>query len=359
MFPTLSFISYTFNELIIFAKPLLFSHQMKKYYSLLILALALFNLASCNKKLEVNADWKDVTVVYGLLDQTDSVHYVKVTKAFLGPGNALQFAQVYDSSNYGRLQVSMEEYHGSVLLRTITLDTTSILNKDTGIFYSPYQRVYSTTARIASDLTYHLIIKNPVTQKIVEGYSTLISDFDIEKPTMFTRATFQAGKSSEVKWASAKSGKRYQVNIRIRYAETASGVPNSTVIKSLDWLALSNIKSMTDKGGQNMDYFINGDAFFIFMGSQLKNDSVNGQVVTRALRDCDYIFTVGSEDLSTYMDVTEPSLTIIQERPPFTDIVNGIGLFSARVVKSVDTLRFSVFTLDEIKTNQYTKNLGF
>ena len=85
MFPTLSFISYTFNELIIFAKPLLFSHQMKKYYSLLILALALFNLASCNKKLEVNADWKDVTVVYGLLDQTDSVHYVKVTKAFLWP----------------------------------------------------------------------------------------------------------------------------------------------------------------------------------------------------------------------------------------------------------------------------------
>ena len=77
------------------------------------------------------------------------------------------------------------------------------------------------------------------------------------------------------------------------------------------------------------------------------------------LRTCDFMFTVGSEDLSTYMDVTEPSMTIIQERPPFTDIVNGIGLFSARTVKSVDSLLFSTFTLDEIKTNQYTKKLGF
>ena len=108
-----------------------------------------------------------------------------------------------------------------------------------------------------------------------------------------------------------------------------------------------------------MDYYISGDAFFMFMGNQLKNDSVNGRAVSRALRDCDYIFTVGSEDLSTYMDVTEPSMTIIQEKPAFTNIINGIGLFTARVVQSRDTLRFSDQTVAEIKTNQYTRYLGF
>ena len=301
---------------------------MKKYCSLLILALALLSLSSCKKSLNVNADWKDVTVVYGLLDQNEPVHYVKITKAFLGPGDALQFAQIADSSNYDTLQVSMEEYNSSILLRTIALRDTMITNKDSGVFYFPTQRVYYTTAKLSAGLTYHLIIKvikNGVAQKEVEGYADLIG----------------------------------QMDIRIRYAETQVDVPNSTVIKSLDWLALTDIKSISSKGGQTMDYFINGDGFYTFMGSQLKSDTVNGHVVTRALRSCDFIFTVGSEDLSTYMDVTSPSMTIIQERPAFTDITNGIGLFSARTVQAVDSLDFSVNTLAEIKTNVHTKNLGF
>ena len=333
---------------------------MKNFCYLLLFALTLTSLSSCNKKLEVNAEWKDVTIVYGLLDQFDTIHYVKITKAFLGPGNALDFARIYDSSNYSMpLQVSMEEYSGSLLLRTIQLDTTSINNKDTGIFYSPYQKLFYTKAKLTPEFRYHLIIKNTLTQKVIEGNATLIGELDIEKPTIYTRVSFQAGRSTEVKWTSAKAGKRYQVAIQIRYAETFVDDPTSTVIKSLDWLALSNVRSLSEKGGQVMDYYISGDAFFMFMGNQLKTDSVNGRAVSRALRDCDYIFTVGSEDLSTYMDVTEPSMTIIQEKPAFTNIINGIGLFTARVIQSRDTLRFSDQTIAEMKTNQFTKNLGF
>lgn len=329
---------------------------MKKLTSLLVLAISVLLTVSCTQKLDVNAEWKDITVVYGLLDQTDSTHYVKVTKAFLGPGDALQFAKIEDSSEYKQpLEVYIEEYNGSNLLRTLAMHDTLITDKDTGTFYCPNQHIFVTYAKLLSNLKYHLVIKNPATQKVVEGNAITIGELDIEKPTIFTRATFQAGKTSEVKWISAKTGKRYQVNIRIRYAEATIGVPNSTVIKSLDWLALSDIRSLTDKGGQTMDHFISGDAFFQFMGAHIPVDPN----VTRALRDCDYIFTVGSDDLSTYMDVTEPSMTIIQEKPAFTNIVNGIGLFASRVVKSVDTLRFSDYTINEIKTNPYTKNLGF
>ena len=356
MFPTLTFNSIPIKRIIIFAKRSLCCRSMKNYCFLLVFSIAMFSLSSCKKTLDVNAAWKDITVVYGLLDQTETVHYVKITKAFLGPGNALQFAQIPDSSNYSQpLLVTMDEYNGSEFLRTIILHDTLITNKDSGVFYFPVQKVYCTTAKLTSQLTYHLSVKNTVTGKLVEGNTSLIGELDVEIPMSVARASFQAGKSTEVKWISAKSGKRYQVNIRIRYAEATIGVPNSTVIKTLDWLALSDIRSFSDKGGQTMDHFISGDAFFVFMGSHI---SVN-PIVTRALRDCDFIFTVGSEDLSTYMDVTEPSMTIIQERPAFSDIINGIGLFTARNVQSIDSLLFSDFTLREIKTNQHTKDLGF
>jgi hypothetical protein len=329
---------------------------MKRFFLPALFATVILSISSCNKTLNVNADWKDVTIVYGLLDQTEPIHYVKITKAFLGPGNALQFAQIPDSSNYSQyLNVTLNEYNGSTFLRTITLHDTLITNKDSGIFYFPVQKIYCTNAKLNAGLTYNLEIKDTVTRKTVEGSTTLISDFDIAKPISVAKASFDSGKNTEVIWTSAVGGKRYQVTVRIRYFETIGGNPNSTVLKSLDWIPLSDITSLNDKGGETMDYDIPGEGFYLFMGTHIKADSS----ITRALRDCDFIFTVGSEDLNTYIEVNEPSMTIIQEKPTFTDIINGIGLFTSRVNKGVDSLYFSDNTKTEIKTNQYTKDLGF
>ena len=41
-------------------------------------------------------------------------------------------------------------------------------------------------------------------------------------------------------------------------------------------------------------------------------------------------YSVGSEDLYTYMSVNEPFEGIVQERPVFSNINNGVGLFSSR-----------------------------
>ena len=40
--------------------------------------------------------------------------------------------------------------------------------------------------------------------------------------------------------------------------------------------------------------------------------------------------TVGTTDLETYIDVNKPITGIVQERPHFSNINNGIGLFSSR-----------------------------
>ena len=83
---------------------------MTKYkYIILILALS-FVFSSCETDFDTIAEWKDITVVYGLLDQKNSVQYIKINKAFLGDGNALVYAQEPDSSNYGfPLTVLVEE----------------------------------------------------------------------------------------------------------------------------------------------------------------------------------------------------------------------------------------------------------
>ena len=127
-------------------------------------------LVSCKKSLDVNADWKDVTVVYGILNQSDTIHYIKITKAFLGPGDALEYAKNPDSSNYPDiLKVSLNEYTNGNPGRKIMLRDTLITNKDSGIFYFPVQKLFYSKEKLSELKDYKLTIIDTVTSKTIEA----------------------------------------------------------------------------------------------------------------------------------------------------------------------------------------------
>ncbi|MCK4361265.1 MAG: hypothetical protein KAV70_05930, partial [Bacteroidales bacterium] len=103
---------------------------MKKINLLLVILFTGLLFSACETDVDIIADYEDVTVVYGLLNQ-DSITYLKINKAFLGEGNALIMAKVEDSSNYtGMLDVKIEEWASGNLLNTFQLDTVTIDNKE-------------------------------------------------------------------------------------------------------------------------------------------------------------------------------------------------------------------------------------
>jgi hypothetical protein len=315
---------------------------------------------SCDSKLDVNAEWKDITVVYGLLNQNDSLHYFKITKAFLGEGNALSFAQIPDSSYYhDSLEVRMEEYIDSQLQpKEFRFETTTEIPKDSGMFFYPYNLLFKTTGALNENAQYKLIIKNRTTGKLITSQTTLIHHFDISKPQMYDQASFLPGFNSKVQWTSAVGGKRYQLVIRFHYLETLISDTSQHSDKYVDWIAFKNLKSPDIAGGRTMDYPIPGDVFYIVVGSQVSESDL----YNRLPRDVEYIFSVIGEDMNTYLEVTEPSTGIIQERPAFSNITNGIGLFSSTYDNRRDNplvLRLSDKTLAELKENPHTINRGF
>ncbi|MDD4602226.1 MAG: hypothetical protein PHF97_00265 [Bacteroidales bacterium] len=319
-------------------------------------------LFSCNKTLNVNANWKDITVVYGILDQGEDTTFIKITKAFLGDGDALVFSKIPDSSNYpNKLEVRLDEYEGTVFQKSYPCDTVTIHNKKAGdsIFYYPDQLMYFTTAKLNDAKNYKLYIRNKETGKEItsttdlKGINTpLVKKFSIEKPMV--SASFPIGKNFEVKWYPAENGKRYQLVIRFLYYEALKLHPQDLKLHYIDWLVFNNIKS-TDGQTLPFDLYYPGDAFYSIVGSQIP---VNSDVTRSAYRAI-FIFTVAGADLNTYMDVHEPSLSLVQEKPTFSNIVNGIGLFSARYKNSTDSLLISPVTQNELKVNSHTKDLGF
>ena len=80
---------------------------------------------------------------------------------------------------------------------------------------------------------------------------------------------------------------------------------------------------------QDPKVIIEGESFFNFLSMELTKDDSK----VRYFNGIDLVMTVGSEELDTYIKLNKPITGIVQERPQFTNINNGIGLFSSRFTK--------------------------
>ncbi len=333
-----------------------------RYFRIILIVLVFIpGLYSCNDKLQVNANWKDITVVYGLLSQNDDTAYLKITKAFLGNGNALQFAKVPDSSTYpGNLSVKVEAWSGNNLINTYTFDTISIHNKDSGIFYFPTQMVYfCKTGHLDQNNTYRLIITHTKTGAVDSAYTTLVHSFNVDTPDPYIKQIdYTPGTYSDVKFYQAFGGKRYQLVVRFHYLETTT---SGSKMKSFDWVVFNDyeVDNPYDETSPEIEQDFSSDLFFSAVKTNVKPLKDDPTVLSRAQRGVDYIFTVASDALNTYMNATQPSSSIVQERPSFSNITNGIGLFSSRYINEIDSIQLGQGAINEFTTDTAFINRGF
>lgn len=307
---------------------MIFLSMFQKSFFAITLLFSLL-LSSCSTDVDNFAEYKDITIVYGMLEAGADTTFVKITKAFLGPGNALLIARIPDSSNYpGKLEVKLQGKVGSNNLAPITLDTITIHNKLAGdsVFYFPSQKVYYTRTALNPNATYTLTIERPGGQ--VKSTTNMVNNFAILQPT--NRINFAATAPSLIKWTSAVNGKRYEAKMVFHYEELLPGNPD-TLKKTLVW-NLGMRRSETLAGGENMEISYLGEEFYNRLGGQLSNQ-LN---VRRFAGPVDVIIACAGDELSTYIDVNSPNNSVVQERPQFTNIENGTGIFSSRrtVVRS-------------------------
>jgi len=332
---------------------------MKKIAIFLLLISTLF--IACETDFEVNADWKEVMVVYGLLDQSQPQQYIKINKAFLGEGDALQMASVSGSVNYNPLDLEVKiykaenvynsfdtlfsylEFYGELYkLKDSIILRDTILEKEDGLFATDKNIIYTTPSNFfltnnANEKEYILSIVNKKSGKQVWAKSNLIhelillnfsSNMGLYKEPLPDPPIKPLEKSQhKVKWSHSTNGKIYQIIARIFYEEKFHNTTN-TIIDSIDWIQ----PLIVYDGGDEMHYTFEGEAFVNTLANKIKN--TNSNLIARRLSSIKLLFTVGSEALHTYMNLNEPFEGIVQERPVFTNINNGIGLFSCRYNKS-------------------------
>jgi hypothetical protein len=301
--------------------------MLKKLQLLLFISLFIA-FSSCETDVDVNAEWEEITIVYGLLNQQDASHYLRINKAFLG-GNVFEVAKIADSSSYGgMLEVKLQgiNLNNNQVVQEISFDTITINNKDTGTFYNPYMLVYKASAPLDPDLSYSLMIRNIISGKEITAQTKLISDFLITKPLGGGKAAFAPGFTTEFTWRNAVNGKRYQPAIRFHYFELPAGTTD-TIPRFIDWvLPVRFAEDISGTGTQTME--VNNDGFYTFIDDNIEPRDYNGK---RLCGTVDFMVAAAGLEYDTYLRVNGPSNSLVQDKPEYTNVSNGFGVFSSRL----------------------------
>jgi hypothetical protein len=81
--------------------------------------------------------------------------------------------------------------------------------------------------------------------------------------------------------------------------------------------------------------------------------------VLRWFRGIDLHLVAGSDDLATYISVSQPSNSIVQDKPFFTNVQGGAGVFASRATYVRPYLNISNNSLDSLVYSRKTCKLRF
>ena len=323
---------------------------LKKIKFIIVVFIILFvTLVQCKNDFKVNEDWSDISVVYGLISSKDTVHYIRLSKAFLGEQDAYQMAQVSDSLYYKNAIVYIEEDGTS---NKIYFSKDSTIQKDSGIFAYNKNIYYKAVANLNPDAKYKLnIFENG---KTITSETSLIKSFDIVLlPSSVS--LYQSDKGLTVKWTSQPNARIFETKVKFYYYEITS---TDTTKKYID-IKLATQTTLSILGNENMEALLTGGTFLTTVGNKVPNNTnVLKRVVAHA--SIEVTISVGSDDLYTYMQVNQPSTGIVSERPVFSNISNGLGLFTSKYDTILPTKPpVGNKTIDSLAHGQFTKNLKF
>lgn len=347
---------------------------------LLLVATGAF-FFGCSSDLDVTAPYKEITVVYSLLNKNDNIHWVKINKAFLGDGDAFVYAQIADSTEYTEAQltdahVEKVDADGNVI-QSIPLQDTILTDRPEGIFTWPAHKMYffrgdQSNGRL--DVNYRYRIVANAKGNHVEAITQLVNDVTPYATTNSSTSLISfrqnnAYQSYPIKWETTLNGRRYEAYYRFSYDEVRT---NGDIFpKHFDTFVGSVISSSAP--GQVDQVSLSGELFFQTVATRVAQltDVDEGLVQKRIFRGVEFFWWVAAPELHTYLQLANPISGIVEERPDYSNVTGGYGLFSSRMYKIAPDLaqgdppdiskrkKLEPQSVDELENGPYTAPLHF
>ncbi len=344
---------------------------MKKIlFSLSLFASVAMLFNSCSTDFEVAAPYKEIPIIVGLLNKSDSIHYIKVNKAYLNKDGSAYVAGTVADSNIYPYPISVKLYALSttnVKIDSVSLDTTRIF-KSGGTFQTndivyktpPYKLKF--TSNSGADTTwarYQVVVRRISDNKLIASatcaivsdmrFKTAPTQVDIYNP--FPSTSVPEYKSPTFRWFTARNGKRYSAKLRFKFrvVNDALGVNYND---SVDMQLMSNNRNGSTDGKAEIAYILNGQNFYTNL--QIALDPLPFGYRREYTGPLEFHFEYAGEELDTYMEINNSTVSLSEVVPEYTNINGGLGIFSSRVRRKFADIRqtnLSLNSIDGLKNN--------
>lgn len=329
---------------------------MKKTAALLLILF--IALMSCKNELDVLADYEQKFVIYGILNPKENVHYIRVSKLFVGEGNALLMAQNRDS-----IELRPEYVHAEITrllngveMATYVLQPDSVIPRDSGVFLYPHQILYKGEFPVYTDGSVYRIRVTDLRNGFTSSSETkIVADvIQILPASVWQPLNYEDTTIASYEFLSPYYGKKYMLTVRFHFTEQFIQDTSQTSEHYVDWY-IGEAQSVRNSGGENLRMNVRRDNFM----RMLKNNVEINPTVRRIAGGLQFIYTSVAEDYVTYKNVQDANNNTSAEVPPFTNITNGLGLFTSRNITTIGTYYLDQDTRYAIVTSSLLQDLNF
>lgn len=328
---------------------------MKKQFLMgVVVSLGLlFSMSGCDNEVDINADWKEILVVYGLLDPLDSVQYIKVNKAFLNENeNALKVAQNPDSLFLKDARVTLLHINSGKL---IELQRVNEIPKQPGVFAQDPNYLYKTTEPILENEPYKLVVESSLTGQKIQAVTWTLKKARIEAPFKSSNPTFSLGaKFIVISYVPGWNSYAYDIKMRVKVDEFNRQDTSFIQTRDLTWNVITNYVVQRNTTAAVL-HQIERESFMQFLASSLDTS----RAIVRRFKHVSVEYYGGSQNLIDYISVNEPSIGIVQKTAEYSNIEGGMGLFGSRCRQEIGTSNFEPASVGILQNNKLTAPLNF
>lgn len=328
--------------------------------SSIALFLAIATFFGCETEIDVIAPKKDMTIIYGLLEANQTRHYLRINRSFVGESAASVLAAEAGANEYTDEELIQAEVRelgvDDNVRKSWPIRSTYVYGKEEGTFFSDSNKVYYFDGVLDYNYQYELFLKikpEGEDEKEVTAVTNVLStsngaDVMVTKPVL-TKPCGSIGVDRDngevdwvtnnqirgswsLKWSAAENASSYTSYGRFYYRDI---YPDGTVIRDsvLIPIGVEEVTASSNLG--EVEFKIAPTEFFQTLSREVPDYDLDTDEYERIASDTiEFFIEVSNEELATYVEINKPATDVVQERPEYTNVNNGIGIFASKYVTS-------------------------
>ena len=359
---------------------------MRNTFIIAILSLLLFN--SCSTDIDVNADFRETPIMFALINQNDSINYVRLQKAYSNEnGNALEIAKEFDSLYYDTTRVKL--FLTETNLSNGEIDTVDFLvpeyneDKVPGLFSAPGQYIYKTVFNDFKEVGYEYTFNfvNLDTKLSASAKTDIVGCQRIVAPVQYScsppqgfisglRRNFDVNVDGDgqprsfTEFRGPANAAFFSLEAVIEYTEEYPDRTDTVSTENQVWTIISldlDQRVPAKPYGENGDLSIAQSAIGNYLARVIntENDQEN-DLLERGLLTIQFFFYYYNTSYENYLEVNGNFNPLSQTKPLYTNVQNGLGLVASRSI--LVTQKLPISTISNFDDTNYFKDwpeLGF